>query len=89
MSTIANVDAKDFSDLACWLIVQIGPIAIRGHSIGPTAQQIESIAQAFYKAARDKTVPPAKRLCLGLKTCVGEPWDSLFGVTGVGGLEDD
>jgi hypothetical protein len=62
LSTIANVDAKDFSDLACWLIVQIGPIAIRGHSIGPTAQQIESIAQAFYKAARDKTVPPAKRL---------------------------
>ena len=26
LSTIANVDARDFSDLAFWLIVQIGPI---------------------------------------------------------------
>ena len=28
MPTIANVDARDFSDLACWLIVQIGPISL-------------------------------------------------------------
>ena len=26
LPTIANVDAKDFKHLACWLIVQIGPI---------------------------------------------------------------
>jgi hypothetical protein len=28
LPTIANVDARDFSDLACWLIVQIGPISL-------------------------------------------------------------
>ena len=28
MPTIANVDARDFSDLACWLIVQIGPVPL-------------------------------------------------------------
>jgi hypothetical protein len=26
--TSANVDAMDFRDLACWLIVQIGPISL-------------------------------------------------------------
>ena len=28
LPTIADVDARDFSDLACWLIVQIGPISL-------------------------------------------------------------
>ena len=28
LPTIANVDARDFSDLAYWLIVQIGPISL-------------------------------------------------------------
>jgi hypothetical protein len=28
LPTIANVDARDFSDLARWLIVQIGPISL-------------------------------------------------------------
>ena len=28
LPTTANVDARDFSDLACWLIVQIGPISL-------------------------------------------------------------
>jgi hypothetical protein len=28
LPTIANVDARDFKDLACWLIVQIGPISL-------------------------------------------------------------
>jgi len=28
LPTIANVDTRDFSDLACWLIVQIGPISL-------------------------------------------------------------
>ena len=28
LPTIANIDARDFSDLACWLIVQIGPISL-------------------------------------------------------------
>src|SRR5680860_13296 len=28
LPTTANVDAMDFKDLACWLIVQIGPISL-------------------------------------------------------------
>jgi len=28
LPTIANVGARDFKDLACWLIVQIGPISL-------------------------------------------------------------
>ena len=28
LPTIANVEARDFSDLAYWLIVQIGPISL-------------------------------------------------------------
>jgi two-component sensor histidine kinase len=28
LPTIANIDARDFKDLACWLIVQIGPISL-------------------------------------------------------------
>jgi hypothetical protein len=28
LPTIANVDARDFSDLACWLIVQNVPISL-------------------------------------------------------------
>jgi len=28
LPTIAIVDARDFSDLACWLIVQIGPVSL-------------------------------------------------------------
>ena len=40
LPTIANVDARDFSDLACWLIVQIGPISLNvttpGHELSPT-----------------------------------------------------
>jgi hypothetical protein len=28
LPTIANVDARDFRALACWLIVQIGPISL-------------------------------------------------------------
>ena len=28
LPTTANVDARNFKDLACWLIVQIGPISL-------------------------------------------------------------
>jgi hypothetical protein len=28
LPTTANVDAMDFKDLACWLIVQIGPTSL-------------------------------------------------------------
>jgi hypothetical protein len=28
LPTTANVDARDFKHLACWLIVQIGPISL-------------------------------------------------------------
>lgn len=37
-------------------------ISLSEHSMRPTAQQIERIARAFYKAALDKSVTPAKRL---------------------------
>ena len=49
LATIANVDARDFSDLACWLIVQIGPISLNVTTpVGePKLGSLESVVPSF------------------------------------------
>ena len=54
LPTIANVDARDFKDLACWLIVQIGPIALNV-TTPSTAQVGRALSQ------RRRAPPPPSR----------------------------
>lgn len=55
LPTIANVDARDFSDLACWLIVQIGPISLNVTTPFDDMPRYERrVAVAWYlRSARD------------------------------------
>lgn len=56
LPTIANVDARDFSDIACWLIVQIGPISLNVTT--PDQQRLDRGALRTGRTA-DKRIGPS------------------------------
>jgi hypothetical protein len=75
LPTIANVDASDFSDLGCWLIVQIGPITLNV----TTPIEVPVIARSRPRTAdirRDRRPelqePPPDRLVGCVNTSLGQ-----------------